>query len=345
LRGSKVQKLILDGQGYYLGMEKGCFVVRGKEGNVERIPLFENEIGEIVVSSGNYISTGVLASCGFWSIPVFVKTRNGNPVAVLRSLDDDSHVKTRTAQYEALHNGKGVEIAKTVVYSKIEGQNIVLRRHGLGQLDLTVFESRIEALRFESLKDARYRLNQIESKASEHYFSEIFKLLPYSLRVDKRKSWKAYDGVNNTFNLAYTFLKFKVHSAVLNAHLEPYLGFLHSEQLGKPSLVCDMTELYRYIVDNFIIEFSQFLTPKDFTVKTELYSTNRLGKRQVLNREKTKELTKRLNQVFETKVNIPRMRHGKSQAIETLINEEAYFLAKYLRNEKTEWKPRIPYIN
>jgi len=143
------------------------------------------------------------------------------------------------------------------------------------------------------------------------------------------------------FNLAYTILKFRVHSAVLKAHLEPYLGFMHSEQFGKPSLLCDMMELYRYLIDNLLIEFSQTLTPKDFTVKKEWYSTNRLGKRQVLNMEKTKELTKKLNQLFETKVAIPRFRHGKSQTIETLINEEAYLLAKYLRNENPQWKPRI----
>ncbi|MEM3378714.1 MAG: hypothetical protein QW674_07215 [Candidatus Bathyarchaeia archaeon] len=41
---------------------------------------------------------------------------SGNPVAVLRSLDDDSHVKTRLAQYEALNNGKGLEIAKRIVF-------------------------------------------------------------------------------------------------------------------------------------------------------------------------------------------------------------------------------------
>lgn len=35
------------------------------------------------------------------------------------------------------------------------------------------------------------------------------------------------------------------------------------------------------------------------------------------------------------------MKHGKSQAVETLISEEAALLAKYLRNEKTTWNARI----
>ena len=66
-----------------------------------------------------------------------------------------------------------------------------------------------------------------------------------------------------------------------------------------------------------------------------------MGKRQVLNKEKTKELTRKLNEYFETKINIPRIRHGKHQTLETLINEEAYLLAKYLRNERKMWNPRI----
>jgi len=32
---------------------------------------------------------------------------------------------------------------------------------------------------------------------------------------------------------------------------------------------------------------------------------------------------------------------GEQQEIETLINEEAFLLAQYLRNEKKVWTPRI----
>lgn len=63
---TKVLKIALDGRGSYLGMDKGCFVVRDREKNVERYPLFENEIGEVVLKSGNAVSTSALATCGFW---------------------------------------------------------------------------------------------------------------------------------------------------------------------------------------------------------------------------------------------------------------------------------------
>ncbi|MEM3829197.1 MAG: hypothetical protein QXP36_08300 [Conexivisphaerales archaeon] len=49
----------------------------------------------------------------------------------------------------------------------------------------------------------------------------------------------------------------------------------------------------------------------------------------------------KLNRFFETEIPISRIRHGSKQQIETLINEEAYLFAKYLRNEKDTWKPRL----
>jgi hypothetical protein len=44
---TKTVKLALNGYGSYLGMEKGCFVVKDKQGNIERYPLFENEVSEV----------------------------------------------------------------------------------------------------------------------------------------------------------------------------------------------------------------------------------------------------------------------------------------------------------
>jgi hypothetical protein len=59
----------------------------------------------------------------------------------------------------------------------------------------------------------------------------------------------------------------------------------------------------------------------------------------------TDSLADGLNVLFRRKVEILRIRHGKKQTLETLINEEALLLAKFLRNERKEWKPRIASIN
>jgi len=52
-------------------------------------------------------------------------------------------------------------------------------------------------------------------------------------------------------------------------------------------------------------------------------------------------MMRELNDYFDTKIEIPLIRYGKRQRIETLINEEALLLAKYIRSETPNWIPRI----
>jgi len=67
----------------------------------------------------------------------------------------------------------------------------------------------------------------------------------------------------------------------------------------------------------------------------------KVGKREYLNDIDSKKLMRQLNQLFETEVEIPRIRHGNKQTLDTLITEEALLLARFLRNERKEWNPRI----
>jgi CRISPR-associated endonuclease Cas1 len=164
------------------------------------------------------------------------------------------------------------------------------------------------------------------------------------IRPERRTTFKAYDGLNNLFNLGYELLSWKVHKALISAKLEPYLGFLHSEQVGKPSLVCDFMEIYRFMIDDFLIQYCRKLKTKDFIMKYEALSRHKIGKREYLNDLDTKELMNSINKYFETMIEIPRIKHGKRQTFETLINEEALLLASYFRNERQDWNPRIPQI-
>jgi CRISPR-associated protein Cas1 len=263
---------------------------------------------------------------------------------MLKSLDDDAHVKTRLCQYEAVNNWKGVYIAKQLILSKFEGQNMILEKHGL-ETHVPTVRYELERLESESLEHARRKLIAVEAKYSKRYFSQVFKLFPERLRPSSRETFQAYDGINNAFNLAYEVLSWKVHRALIKAKLEPYLGFLHSLQFGKPSLVCDFQELYRYLIDDFLIYFCRKLNKKDFNVKAENASRVKKGKREYLNSIQTRDLMVRLNQYFEGKVEIPRIKHGNRQTLETLVNEEALLFAKFLRGERETWLPRIAVVN
>ena len=124
-------KIALDGYGSFLSAEKGALCVKDRDGHIERHPLGQNEVGEILLQAGNGVSVGALVYCAFWNIPLVVQTSRGNPVGVLHSFGDDGHVLTRIFQYDALKTVKALQIAKQFVESKIEGQNQVLKKYGL----------------------------------------------------------------------------------------------------------------------------------------------------------------------------------------------------------------------
>jgi CRISPR-associated protein Cas1 len=317
-------------------------VVKDRKGKYEKYPLTENAIAEVQIRSGNLVSAGALATCGFWGINLVVQTQWGNPIAVLKSLNDDDHVKTRISQYEALNNGKGLEIAKQIVLAKIKGQNQLLRKYGLRWLDYYPYSQAVKKTEGSDMTRVRARLMSYEGRFSEQYFRQIFALFNEAIRPERRKTFKAYDGLNNIFNVAYRVLSWKVHLALIKAKLEPYLGFLHAIQFGLPSLVCDFEDVYRYLVDDFLIVFCRSVKARDFILKNEDLSSTKKGKRQYLDKEKNRELIARLNKYFEAKVPIARTRRGNKQELETLINEEAYLFAQYLRGEKKQWIPRLP---
>lgn len=340
----KEEKIFLDGYGSYLGMEKGCFFIKDRKGNTQKYPLFECDIGEVVLRSGNLVSVGALASLGFWEVDTLIITRRGKPVAYLKSIDDDSHVFTRICQYEAyLGNNKGIHIAKEIVLGKLLGQNLVLEKYGLQPH--RPFKDKIENAQLNNLKAVRKKLLGIEGRLTRSYYKKIFHLIPNKLRPEGRKTFHAYDGINNIFNLAYTVLKWKCCIALIKAKLEPFLGFLHSVQEEKPSLVMDTLELYRYLIDDFLIQYCQQLKKKDFITKVESVSRKKKGKREYLTDMETNKLIRSLYDYLENRVEVPRIRWGKSQTIETLISEEALLLASYLRNERKTWKPRIALPN
>jgi len=92
---------------------------------------------------------------------------------MLKSLEDDSHVKTKLCQYEAINNSKGVYAAKQLVLSKFEGQNIILEKYDLRPHDDKA-KCMVESIGSEHLETARRRLTSIEGKFTELYFKQIF---------------------------------------------------------------------------------------------------------------------------------------------------------------------------
>ena len=94
------------------------------------------------------------------------------------------------------------------------------------------------------------------------------------------------------------------------------------------------------MIDDFVIDYCKTVRASDFVLKDEDCSSSRKGKRQYLGEEKNRDLLNHLDEYFEKRVAVPRMRRGEYQEIETLFGEEALLFAQYLRDEKAHWNPR-----
>ncbi len=94
------------------------------------------------------------------------------------------------------------------------------------------------------------------------------------------------------------------------------------------------------MMDDFVVQYCIDLKKRDFVLKREDYSSKRKGEREYLNKALAKDMMKKLNSFFESIVEIPRVKHGNKQTVETLISEEARLFAQYLRNERQSWNPK-----
>lgn len=81
---------------------------------------------------------------------------------------------------------------------------------------------------------------------------------------------------------------------------------------------------------------------KDFVVVTDFMMRLKMGKRVHLCEYEADSLTEDLSGLFERLVEVPRMNRGIRQTLDSLISEEALLFAKYLRNERKDWAPRLP---
>ena len=168
---------------------------------------------------------------------------------------------------------------------------------------------------------------QIGKRYSMLYFDHLKTLFPGFLQAPKQVKYKAEDPLNNLLNLGYEVLKGEVYRGVIYANLDTYL---HSIQFGKPSLVCDIQEVFRWLIDEFLISYSRKLKEDTFENK---------GGRIFLKKESYR-LIKAVNELFDRRIKHQRIkRFGECSKIRAAIREEPMRLAQSLRDKKGRYEP------
>ena len=322
--------LVINDYGLYLGTKGQNFVLYENKKLIKEIPF--HKLNQLILGSGNCISTTALSWASMYGVNVVIVGKTGKPLSMMMPLSIDKRVKTRLKQYEAYKNHKGVVIAKEILRTRIQSQHSLTDKYNLDASRIKVQTIDRIDVHNKTIDQLRSRFTGIEGKNSEQYFKQYWKLFPKYLKPKKREKYKAVTHLNNLLNLGYEILKGEVYKAVLGAHLDPYLGYLHSIQYSKPSLVCDIQEMFRVLIEDFMISYALTLEPESF----EQY-----GKRIFLKSQEKLSLIIELTKLLQKKISYNRKQHSKSTTIRTAIKEEAIKLAQFIKTDKASYKPVI----
>jgi CRISPR-associated protein Cas1 len=174
-----------------------------------------------------------------------------------------------------------------------------------------------------------------EGEASAQYFGVFDHLIKQDgLRFEKRLKRPPTDPVNAMLSFGYALLANDLHSAINIVGLDPYVGYLHADRHGKPSLALDLMEEFRApVVDSIVLTMinKRMVTPDDFD--SQLGGVCRMtdaARRTFLRPYEERKLTEFRHPIFNYK-----MSYRQAFEMQTRI------LAKALKGEIEEYVPLL----
>jgi len=195
-------QLIINDFGQYLGTKDQNFALYEDKKVIREFPFFK--VSQIVLGSGNCVSTNALFWASVYGVEVVIVGKTGRPLSMMLPLSTDKWVKTRLKQYEAYQNHKGSIIAKAILKTRIASQIGLLDKYGLNSEKLNVNIDRIE-VENKTVDEVRTRLTLIEAKCSKQFFKQYFTLFTRCHKPKKREKYKAQSPLNNLLNLGMKY--------------------------------------------------------------------------------------------------------------------------------------------
>jgi CRISPR-associated protein Cas1 len=176
-----------------------------------------------------------------------------------------------------------------------------------------------------------------EGAASQSYFSafgKIFKGDGTGFTFTRRTRRPPKDPLNAMLSLGYTLLFNEVLLILEQTGLDPYLGYLHLPEYGRPSLALDVMEEFRpVIVDTMVLN----LINKNIIKHDDFHGIVDKGKNGVyLSKDKIKVFIYHFNYRMETRRFSEKV--GKEMSYRDIIKNQVYELIRYIDTGK-EYHP------
>ncbi|MDR4495364.1 MAG: CRISPR-associated endonuclease Cas1 [Nitrospirales bacterium] len=295
-------QLVINTFGAYLRKQGDCFLVKNEDKTFE---VSLRKVDSILITTGAYLSTDAIKAAIDHNIEILFMDEFGEPYGRLWHPKLGSTTLIRRRQLEYAQDARGLVLAQEWIAEKFARQIDFLKKLAHArpekESDILVYAQRLETGKDKlgelngTLEDQRGTIMGVEGAGGRAYFDALSFIMPDRYRFQGRSRQPAKDEFNCLLNYAYGVLYSMVEKACMIAGLDPYVGFLHTDNYNKKSLVFDLMEMFRYLADQTVVYlFSGRKVNQDWfeTVPGGL----------TLNKEGKAGLIQAINETFETGV-------------------------------------------
>lgn len=249
-------------EGAWVHKDGEAVTIHKDHSKVSQFPI--HKIGEIVCFGfGIGVSPQLAEYCAKESVTISYLDGRGKFLARMQG-PVQGNVLLRRSQYRyADDEERSTSIAKCFVSAKIQNQRNVLLRHLRNHSDCegakgiqSAINNMEVSLNNSRTCESRDRLRGIEGNAAEEYFGVFDKLILVpgdEFRFCSRSRRPPMDRVNAMLSYAYSILALDMRSALESVGLDPYVGYLHVDRPGRPSLALDLMEEFRAPIADRIV--------------------------------------------------------------------------------------------
>lgn len=221
----------------------------------------------LVVIGHTTITTALVEHCNKHGVPIVVMKPNFRPVFYYGNMAEANFL-LRKKQFE---NPKGeLSIAKQLIKNKALNQLTLLEKTREKNELTALAQATIKGnlMKIEAAQDFR-ELMGIEGIIAKHYFCAYFDFAGWALRQPRVKQ----DTINATMDIGYTMLFNYIECMTRLFGFDPYMGVYHQLWFRRKSLICDLMEPFRCIIDHQIRKSIKYKTFKksDFEKKKGAY--------------------------------------------------------------------------
>jgi len=265
--------LYITRQKSYLHKERETIVIKQDKDKLGQFPALT--IGNILCFGQVSVSPFLMGFCGEQGIGLSFYSEYGKFLARVQG-KQSGNVLLRRAQYRwADDEEKSVSIARLMVAAKISNGRSVLmrevRNHGANPSIEAAVKHLATSLRRVRSASTIPETMGVEGDAANRYFAVFNGLLRGSgFDFGGRVRRPPTDEVNALLSYAYTLITHECASALQGVGLDPYVGFLHQDRPGRPSLALDLLEEFRAPwADRFVLTLinRQQVKLKDFVTE------------------------------------------------------------------------------